>query len=313
VVADRRSSERGEGAVHRTRLNYRHREALWGIALAAPAVLGFLLWQIGPIVASLAISFTDWRVAGTPEWIGVENFRKIFTEDRLFYKSLGVTTYYTIFSVPLRLVAAFALALLLHQKVRGLPVFRTIFYLPALVPLIASSVLWVWLFNPDFGLLNAVLRPLGFPKLQWIYASDSVIPSLIMMSLWDIGPLMIIFLAGLQGVPRQLYEAVDVDGGNAWHKLRNVTIPMVTPTILFNLILSIIAAMQTFTQAYVMTGGGPNNNSLFYVLYLYEKAFQQSQMGYASALAWLLFLIIAALSLWVFRTSTSWVYYEGGR
>ena len=274
-------------------------------------MLGFLLWQLGPILGSLYIAMTDWRIAGTPSWIGLENFRQIFTEDRLFRKSLWVTTYYSLGSVPLRMLFAFALAVLLNQKIRALPIFRTIFYLPSIVPLIASSVLWIWLFNPDFGLLNAVLRPLGFPKLQWIYASDSVIPALILMSLWDIGPMMIIFLAGLQGVPRQLYEAVEIDGGNPWHKMRHITLPMVTPTILFNLILSIIGTMQTFVQPYVMTEGGPNNSSLLYVLYLYRKAFEESQMGYASALAWILFVVIAVLSFFVFRTSNRWVYYEG--
>lgn len=290
----------------------RRREAMWGIALATPAILGFLLWQLGPIFGSLAIAFTDWRIVGTPNWVGLSNFTHMFTKDALFYKSLSVTVIYSLVSVPLRLIVAFVLALLLNAKVRALPVFRTIFYTPSLVPVIASSVLWIWLFNPDFGLLNAILTPLGFPKLQWIYDSSTVLASLILMSLWDIGPLMIIFLAGLQGVPKQLYEAVRIDGGNPWHRLRHVTLPMVTPTILFNLILSIIGAMQTFTQGYVMTGGGPNNGSLFYVLYLYRKAFQESQMGYASALAWVLFLIIAVLSFVVFRTSSRWVFYEGG-
>lgn len=290
----------------------RRREAVWGIALAAPAILGFLLWQLGPILGSLAIAFTDWRIVGTPAWVGLDNFAKMFAHDELFYKALGVTLVYSVVSVPLRLLVAFGLALLLNTKVRALPVFRTIFYLPSLVPLIASSVLWIWLFNPDFGLLNAILTPLGFPKLQWIYDGSTVLPSLILMSLWDVGPLMIIFLAGLQGVPRQLYEAVRIDGGNGWHRLRHVTVPMVTPTILFNLILSIIAALQTFTQGYVMTHGGPNNASLFFVLYLYRKAFQESQMGYASALAWVLFLIIAGLSFLVFRSSSRWVFYEGG-
>ncbi|MDE0099778.1 MAG: sugar ABC transporter permease [Truepera sp.] len=289
----------------------RRRETMWGILFVAPAVLGFLLWQLGPIIGSLFIAFTDWRLAGTPQWIGTGNFEKIFAEDRLFRKSLGVTVYYSLGSVPLRMLVAFALAVLLNQKIRALPVFRTIFYLPSIVPVIASSMLWLWLFNPDFGLLNSILRPLGFPKLQWIYASDSVIPALILMSLWDIGPMMIIFLAALQGVPRQLYEAVEIDGGNAWHRMRHITVPIVTPAILFNLILSIIVAMQTFTQAYVMTDGGPNNNSLLYVLYLYRKAFEQSQMGYASALAWVLFIIIAGLSLFVFRSSSRWVYYGG--
>lgn len=289
----------------------RRNEALWGIACVAPAILGFLVWQLGPIIASLLIAFSDWNIAGSPDWVGVENFRRMFTQDDLFWKSLNVTSLYTLGSVPLSIIFAFFLAVLLNQKIAGLPVFRTIFYLPSIVPIIASSMLWLWLFNPDFGLLNAVSGLFGLPRSQWIYGENSVIPSLILMSLWGIGPMMIIFLAGLQGVPRQLYEAVDVDGGNALHKLRHITLPMVTPTILFNLVLSIIGTMQTFTQAYIMTQGGPNNASLFYVLYLYRKAFQESDMGYASALAWVLFIIIAVLSFVVLRSSNRWVYYEG--
>ena len=290
---------------------HRRREVAWALVCVAPAVLGFVLWQLGPILGSLYVALTDWRIAGTPSWVGAENFSRIFAEDRLFRKSLAVTAYYSLGSVPLRMLVAFAVAVLLNQRIRALPVFRTIFYLPSIVPLIASSVLWIWLFNPDFGLLNALITPLGFRRSAWIYGSGSVIPALILMSLWDIGPMMIIFLAGLQGVPRQLYEAVEIDGGNPWHKMSRITIPLVTPTILFNLILSIIGAMQTFVQPYVMTEGGPNNASLLYVLYLYNKAFQQSQMGYASALAWVLFVVIALLSLIVFRTSSRWVHYAG--
>ena len=290
----------------------RRQEALWGMLFVAPAVLGFLIWQLGPIVASLLIAFTDWNIAGSPNWIGLQNFEQMFSQDPLFWASLRVTAVYTLGSVPLSIVFAFFLAILLNQKVRGLQIFRTIFYLPSIVPAIAASVLWLWLFNPDFGLLNAAAEVLHLPRSQWIYGEDSVIPSLILMSLWGVGPMMIIFLAGLQGVPRQLYEAVDVDGGNNLHKLWHITIPMVTPTILFNLILSIIGTMQTFTQAYVMTQGGPNNASLFYVLYLYRKAFQESEMGYASALAWVLFILIAILSFAVLKTSNRWVYYEGG-
>ncbi len=263
-------------------------------------------------MASLLIAFTDWNIAGTPDWVGVENFQRMFTQDALFWKSLRVTAVYTLGSVPLSIIFAFFLAILLNQKITGLPVFRTIFYLPSIVPIIASSILWLWLFNPDFGLLNAVAGFLGLPRSQWIYGESTVIPSLILMSLWAVGPMMIIFLAGLQGVPRQLYEAVDVDGGNGLHKLWHITLPMVTPTILFNLVLSIIGTMQTFTQAYIMTQGGPNNASLLFVLYLYRKAFQESDMGYASALAWVLFVIIAALSFLILRSSSRWVYYEGG-
>lgn len=288
----------------------RRREALWGMLCVAPAVLGFVLWDGGPMVASLVIAFTDWTIYGDPNWVGTANFEQMLLSDHLFWQSLKVTILFSLGSVPLRIVVAFALALLLNQPLRGQPIVRTIFYLPSLVPLVASSVLWLWMFEPQFGLLNALLNPLGLPRLQWIYDSSTVLPSLMLMGLWDIGPMMIVFLAGLQGVPRHLYEAVEVDGGNAWHRLWHITIPMLTPTILFNLVLSIIASLQTFIQPYVMTQGGPNNASLFYVLYLYRKAFAESQMGYAAALAWVLFVVIAALSVLVFRSSSRWVFYE---
>ncbi len=290
----------------------RRREAMWAWLCVAPAVLGFALLSVGPIVASFLISFTDWPIVSTPHWVGLDNYRQMFTSDPLFWQSLKVSFIYSLGSVPLDMLFAFALAVLLNQKIRGLPIFRTIFYLPSIIPYIASSVLFMWFFNPDFGLLNAILGVFGLPKLQWIYSTTLVIPSLILMSMWGVGGMMIIFLAGLQGVPRHLYEAVEVDGGNAWHKLWHVTVPMLTPVILFNLVLSIIGALQTFTQAYVMTQGGPDNASLFYVLYLYRTAFQEGQMGYASALAWVLFVIIVVLSVLVFRSSGRWVYYEGG-
>lgn len=290
----------------------RRRETLWAWICVGPAVLGFLLFAIGPILASLIISFTRWPIVSAPTWVGLQNFKQMFTNDPLFWQSLKVSFGYSLGSVPLSMLFAFGLAQLLNQKIRGLPIFRTIFYLPSIVPFVASSVLFLWLFNPDFGMFNAILGFFGIPKLQWIFSSTLVVPSLILMSLWGVGGMMIIFLAGLQGVPRHLYEAVEVDGGNAWHRLRHVTIPMITPIILFNLVLSIIGAMQTFTQAYVMTQGGPDNASLFYVLYLYRTAFQEGNMGYASALAWVLFIIIMAMSLAVFKTSGRWVYYEGG-
>ena len=287
-------------------------EALWGILCVAPAVLGFLLWQLGPIVGSLFIAFTDWTVANTPRWIGTKNFEQMLLHDELFYKSLTVTTIYAAVSVPLNMLVAFAVALLFHQRIKGRAIFRTIFYLPSTVPLIASSVIWLWLFNPEFGLLNSILKPLGAPKFQWIYDETTVLPSLILMNLWGIGPMMIIFLAGLQGIPKYLDEAIEVDGGRAIHKLWHITIPMMTPTILFNLILSTIDISQVFTQPYIMTQGGPNNASLLYVLYLYRKAFQEYQMGYASALAWVFFIIIAVISFLILQTSRRWVYYEGG-
>lgn len=283
----------------------------WGILLAAPAIIGFLLLNLGSILFSFYIAMTDWRVGQTPNFIGFDNFVTMFTEDRFFGKSLFATTYYTLGSVPVVIGVAFFVAILLNQKVKGLSVFRTIFYLPVLVPSVASSMLWLWIFNPDFGLANTGLKMLGLPGLQWLYSEETAIPSLIIMSAWSMGNTMIIFLAGLQGVPRFLYEAIEVDGGNAFHKLRYVTIPMMTPVIFFNLVMALINTFQVFNEAYIMTDGGPNNATLFYVFNLYDHAFRQTEMGYASALALILFVIIMAVTLLVFRSAKNWVYYEG--
>lgn len=288
-------------------------EARWGVAMAAPAILGFLLWQLGPMLASFLISFTDWSVVSSPRFIGISNFHRMFTDDPLFYKSLYATAYYTFFSVPLGIAAAFGVATLLNQKVKGLAIFRTIFYLPSVVPAVANSVLWLWLFNPDFGLLNTILGFFGVPRLLWIYDEAQVIPSLVLMSIWGMGNTMIIFLAGLQGVPQQYYEAADIDGANGWQKWLHITIPMISPVIFFNLVMGIIGTFQVFAQAYIMTDGGPNNSSLFMVYYLFQNAFLYGRMGYACALAWVLFLIILLFTVIVFRSSSSWVYYETER
>jgi len=288
-------------------------EAKWGIVLALPAILGFLIWTLGPMVASFILSFTDWNVVSTPHFIGIENFRKMFMEDFIFKKSIYATLYYTLGSVLSTIIFAFLIAVLLNQKIKGLPIFRTIFYLPSITPAIASAMLWIWLFNPDFGLLNQVLGRFGIPRLQWIYDEKQVIPSLIFMSIWGMGGTMIIFLAGLQGIPQEFYEAVDMDGGNWWHKFRYITIPMMTPTIFFNLVMAIIGTFQVFTSAYIMTSGGPNYASMFYVYYIYLSAFRYGDMGYACALAVILFFIILSFTLVVFRSSPYWVYYESAR
>jgi len=286
-------------------------ERNWGVLLALPAMLGFLLFSLGPIVASLFFSLTGWEIGGAANFIGIDNYKEIFTADPLFRKSAFVTTYYAIGSVPLVLLLAFVVAMLLNQKVKGLSWFRTIYYLPVVVPSVASSMLWLWLYNPDFGLFNLVLRQLGLPISMWLFDEATVVPSIIIMSAWGIGNGMIIFLAGLKGIPTHLYEAVEVDGGNAWSKLFHVTLPMMTPTIFFNLIMSLIGAFQVFNQAYIMTEGGPNNSSLFYVYYLYRSVFMETRIGYASALAWILFLVVMVLTFIVFKSSRKWVYYEG--
>jgi multiple sugar transport system permease protein len=285
-------------------------EAKWGILLALPVIIGFFLWTVGPTIASFILSLTRWPTAGSPEFIGLGNYIQMFGRDYLFKKSLGVTTYYAFGSIPLVIIAAFIVAMLLNQKVRGQSIFRTMYYLPSVVPTVASALLWLWLFNPNFGLLNYILSMFGLPQLMWIYDETQVVPSFIIMSIWAMGGTMLIFLAGLQGIPNSLFEAIEIDGGNWWAKFRNITVPMMTPVIFFNLVMGIIGSFQIFNQAYIMTDGGPNNASLFFVYYLYLNAFRYGKMGYACALAWILFLAILALTLIVFKSSSYWVFYE---
>lgn len=289
-------------------------ERNWGLLFALPPILGLVCFTLYPVIASFFYSLTDWSIGSDWHFVGFDNYKTIFTADPLFKKSLYVTSYYAMGSVPVMLVAAFIVAFVLNQKVRGLAIFRTIFYLPTIVPAIANTMLWIWIFNPDFGLMNAMLKITGLPTSQWIYSEATAIPSLILMSSWGVGNSVLIFLAGLQAVPTHLYEAVEVDGGSRWHKFRHITLPCMTPTIFFNLVMSLIGTFQAFSQAYIMTQGGPNNATLFYVFYLYRKAFTESKIGYASALAWILFIIIMTLTWIVFKTSNKWVHYEeGGR
>ncbi|MEV6286234.1 sugar ABC transporter permease [Kribbella sp. NPDC051770] len=287
-------------------------EARWGVLLALPAIIGFVAFTLLPMIASLVISLTDWTIGGRPSFVGLANYQRMFTADDSFYKSLWATLYYTLGAVPLLLIVAFAVALLLNQPVRGQAVFRVIYYLPAIVPIVANSMLWIWLFNPDFGLLNTITEKAGLPRSQWIFDESTAIPSLILMSVWGFGNVAVIFLAGLQGVPRQLYEAISVDGGGTWRKFRHITLPMMTPTIFYSLVTGVIGALQVFVQAAVMTEGGPNDSTLFYIYYLYRTAFTNNEMGYASALAWVLFLVIMAVTVVLFRNSSRWVYYEAG-
>lgn len=287
----------------------RRREAIAGYIFIAPAVLGLLFFTAGPMLASLYLSFTRYDLV-TVKWAGLQNYQ-FLVSDPLFWQSLKVTVVYTIFAVPLGLIAGLCVALLLNQKVKGLSLYRTIYYLPSLVGGVAVSLLWMWIFNPQFGVLNWLLSLFHIKGPQWIFSPSWVIPSFIIMSLWGIGGGMIIYLAGLQGIPTDLYDAASIDGAGAWRAFRSVTIPMLTPVLFFNLIIGVIGSFQIFTQAYVMTGGGPENASLFYVLYLYQNAFQYFHMGYASSLAWVLFLIIIVLTALVFKSSPMWVFYQG--
>lgn len=285
-------------------------ERNWGLLMAGPAILGFFIFTLGPMLASFAFSLTNWTIGGAPHFVGLANYRTMLTGDPLFWKSLSVTVYYTLGTVPLVIIIGFIVALLLNQRVHGQGIFRTIYYLPTLVPSIANAMLWIWLFNPQFGLLNQVLLAAHLPEGQWLYDERTAVPSLILMSVWGFGNTAVIFLAGLQGVPRHLYEAVEIDGGGALQKLRHVTVPLMTPSIFYNLVTGVIATFQVFNQAYVMTQGGPNNATLFYIYYLYRTAFTNSQMGYASALAWILFVLVLIVTVLLFRSARSWVYYE---
>lgn len=284
-------------------------ENLWFYLFISPWIIGFLVFTAGPMLASIAISFMRWELLSPPEFVGLNNWTAMFKDD-LFWQSLKVTSIYTVFNVPVALTFAFLLALLMNVRVRGISFFRTLYYLPSLVSGVAVAMLWMWILNPKFGLINWLLNFVGIAGPDWIYSKTWVIPSFVMMNLWGVGTSMVIFLAGLQSVPGELYEAAELDGAGSLRKLWNVTIPIVSPVILFNLIIGMINSFQVFTQAYVMTAGGPGNASLFYVLYLYRNAFQYFQMGYASALAWVLFVIIAFFTYLVFRTSRERVFYQ---
>ncbi|MBP8637561.1 MAG: sugar ABC transporter permease [Dictyoglomi bacterium] len=277
----------------------------------SPWLIGFLLFMAGPMIASLYLSLTQYNMVSIPQWVGLKNYIDL-AKDPLFWQSLKVTIIYSIFSVPLGIITSLILAILLNQKIRGLAWFRTIFYIPSVISGVAVSLLWMWIFNPEFGILNYLLWKIF--KIQgpaWLFDEFWVLPALIIMSLWGIGGSIVIYLAGLQGIPTELYEAAEIDGASSWNKFLRITLPLITPVIFFNLITGVIGSLQVFTQGYVMTGGGPHYASLFYVLYLYQEAFQLYNMGYASALAWILFLIILLLTVIIFKSSSLWVYYEG--
>jgi len=277
------------------------------------------LLTAGPMIASLYLSSTSWTMLAPPVSVGLANYNAILADDPLFLESLGNTLYYVAFSVPLGLVVALGLALLLDQKVKGTTVFRTAFFLPSITNMVAVAMLWLWVFNPEFGLLNALLQIVRIKGPLWLQSEYWAKPSLILMSLWGTGGTMMVFLAALQGIPHELYEAAELDGAGPAGKFLHITLPMISPAMLFNLVVGIIGSFQVFTQAFVMTGtaqpgseGGPNNATLFVVLYLFKKAFQEFRMGYASALAWVLFFIILAATIVQMRLAKRWVHYEGG-
>ncbi|MXY96017.1 MAG: sugar ABC transporter permease [Caldilineaceae bacterium SB0664_bin_27] len=284
------------------------RRNIEGYLFISPWIFGFVVFTAGALLGSFSISLTKWNVVGTPEIVGLANYQKM-VEDRFFWQSIKVTLYYLL-NVPLNVVLGLLLALLLNQKVKGLSVFRTIFFLPSVASGVAVSLLWMWIFNPRFGIINVLLKKIGIIGPLWLGSEAWAIPALIIMSIWGVGGGMLIYLGALQGIPTAFYEAATLDGAGAWKKLLHITVPMITPVLLLNLVMGVIVSFQVFTQAYVMTDGGPNYATLFYVMYLYQQAFVWFNMGYASALSWILFLIILVFTVIILKTSSSWVYYE---
>ena len=286
------------------------REALEGYLGISPWLIGFLFFTLGPMVASLILGFTDWRIMVEPKWVGADNYVKIFSDDKDFYQALKVTFSYVLFALPLNLVIGLALSLLLNHKLPGMSIFRTIFYLPVVLSGVAVALMWMWLLNPDYGVVNEILAFFHIPGPKWFFDSDTALLSIVLMNLWRVGGSAIIYLAGLQNIPPHLYEAAEMDGAGTWSKLWNVTIPMLTPTLFFQLVMEAIDAFQVFTAAYIITDGGPARSTLFYMLYMFRTAFTDFEMGYASALAWIMGIIILIFTALVFKSSPLWVYYE---
>jgi multiple sugar transport system permease protein len=294
------------------RMSLRHREALTGLLWISPWLIGFLAFTVLPMLASFAMSFSRFRPTRAPEFIGFANYVRAFTEDPLFWPSLGRTFYYTAITVPLLICGALAVAMLMNQQLRCTSIFRTLMFLPFLTPVIASALLWRWLFQPEWGAINDIIfRVLGVEGPQWIYSEQGVIPALALITIWAGigGSRMIIFLAGLQNVPSELYEASEIDGAGRWSRFWNVTIPMLSPTIFLNLILAIIASFAAFELAYISTDGGPNFASWFFALHIWSNAFRYYDMGFASALAWVMFVLVASLTYIQFQLAKRWVYY----
>ncbi|MGA2529929.1 MAG: sugar ABC transporter permease [Acidimicrobiales bacterium] len=300
------------GVARRNSLRSPHRRALRvGLLFVSPWIAGFLLFFAYPFLATIYYSFTDFNGVGAAHWIGFGNYVNLF-HDPLFKTSLFNTFYYTAIELPLSTVAALGLALLLNMNVRGRAVYRTIFYIPSIVPLVASCMIFVWLFNPASGIVNDLLIDVHLPSPDWFFSIAWSKPSFILLGLWGLGQPMVIYLAGLQGVPRDMYEVAALDGAGPWQRLRYITLPMISPVILFNVILQLVLCISYFTQAQVIEAsniGGPGTSTWFYVQYLYEQAFEFLKLGYSSAMAFFLFVISAVIMVVLFRSSARWVYY----
>jgi multiple sugar transport system permease protein len=284
---------------------------LMGYAFLSPWLIGFLVFTLIPFVVSIYLSFTRYEVVSSPVWVGTANYGEMFSRDPIFWKALVITLKYAAVAVPLGTVAGVGLALLLNADIRGMSVYRTLFFIPSIVPMVATSVVFIWILNPQIGLVNGILKKFGVVGPAWLADPKYAFWSLVMMGLWSVGGSMIIYLAGLKDVPPHLYEAAMIDGASSFQRLRHVTLPMITPVIFFNLVMGVIGAFQYFTQAYIMTSGGPEDSTMFYALYLFNRAWRYLDMGYASAMAWVLFIVIMICTGFIFKSQKKWVHYGG--
>lgn len=288
------------------------KQSFWGYVFVSPWLLGFLIFGLYPIVMSIYYSLCQYDVLRIPQFIGLDNYKELLFNDDYFWVSIYNTLFYLVFRTPFVIIGSLLLAVLVDNSIKGMKFFRTVYFTPSIISGVILSVLWMWLLNPEYGLINNALGYFGIQGPLWLIDPNWSKPALILMSVWSIGGgRMLVFLAALQGVPKHLYEAVEIDGGSWWAKFKNVTIPHISPIIFLWTIIEVIFALQVFVEAYVMTKGGPLNSTLFYNLYLYNKAFDDFQMGYSSALAWILFIIALVLTFIQFRVSKKWVHYAG--
>ena len=287
------------------------RQEVEGYLFISPWIIGFIIFLLFPIGLSIYLSFTGYDYLSPPKFIGLTNYLRALTIDPLFWHTLKITLLFAVMTLPLDFALSFGVALLLNFRGYGMNVYRAIYYLPSVLPPVAIAILWLWIFNPQYGIINQALGSLGIQGPGWLFDPQWALFALVIMSLWGFGRAMIIYLAGLQNINPEFYDAAKVDGAGVVASFWKITFPMMSPVIFFNLIMGIIGSFQVFVQAFIMTGGGPSRSTLFYMLYLYQNAFSFSKAGYASALAWLLFIIILFFSLLVLRSSSVWVYYEG--
>jgi multiple sugar transport system permease protein len=290
--------------------HWKVREALWGYLFLLPNILGFLAFSIFPLIFAIGLSFTRWDLISKPAIVGLDNYQKLFTEDDSFAIVIKNTLIFTGLSVPIGTIVSLILANALNQKIRGTTFYRMSFFLPVVSSTVAVALVWSWLFNPDFGLANEVLLSLGLPKFKWLASSKTALLSIVMVAVWrGLGPSTIIFLAGLQGIPEELYDAAKIDGANTRQLFRHITIPLLSPTTFFVIVVSIIGSFQVFDLVYIMTGGGPGRASSVIVYYIYQNAFRWFRMGYASSIAFILFIVILILTMIQLRLSGRWVHY----